>query len=583
MGITLTRHIYAWSRQDHDNYFIYDYTFENTGNTDDDEAIELTNTVHDFYFGIMARYCTSREAREVTNLRQAGWGAHQWVHHTPIDDDPEIPFYYTWMGQAKTNDITMSYDNVGVPLLPVEGTLEDARIRCPQVAGAAVLHADRAWNDTTFDRTKVRIGWYIGDSVPPESADQNAWMYLSDNHEDLGHFDIAQDVYAGHKAADRYPPFFVANKDAAGTNGYLSFGPYELPYGESVRIVMCEAVGGIDRRKAIEIGKNWFKAYIGGNVDFELPSAPAYRPAEPVDDTAPMMDIYKDMWVYTGKDSVIKAFRHAKETFENDFVLPMNPPPPLSFTVSPQPDKIILEWDDKPEEDPDFEGYRLYRAMLEPDSFYHCIYDCSVGAGNVASTYEDKNLLRGINYYYYVVSYKTDPASGLELESGRAYTQTTIPTSLKKPPRDVTDDDILISDIALDYAAGLISDKERIDAVLGMIRIVPNPFHIKNRRISFGDGVDKDKLMFYNLPENCTIRIYTERGDLVNSIEHETKEGASAVADEAWYSNTESRQVVKSGVYIAHVQVTKDISEPRTGLPLLKKGESVVKKFIVIR
>ena len=162
----MTRKIYAFSQQYHDNYFIYEYTFENTGNIDDDDVIELSETIHDFYFGMMSRYCTSSEARNVTNLRQAGWGAHQCVYHTPIQDDPEIPYFYTWMGQAKTADITMTYDNVGVPFLPAEETVDEARIRCPQFAGMAVLHTDAAYNDEVTDKTKVRTGWYVGDGVP---------------------------------------------------------------------------------------------------------------------------------------------------------------------------------------------------------------------------------------------------------------------------------------------------------------------------------------------------------------------------------------------------------------------------------
>jgi hypothetical protein len=216
--------------------------------------------------------------------------------------------------------------------------------------------------------------------------------------------------------------------------------------------------------------------------------------------------------------------------------------------------------------------------MLEPDSFYTPIFDCNVSEGDVVTNYADVELLRGINYYYYVVAYNSNG-----LESGRAYTQTTIPASLKKPLRDVTDADILLSDIALMYADGEITNEERVDAVMGMARIVPNPYNIKNQKVTFGTGSDKDKLMFYNVPENCDIRIFTERGDLVDVIHHVTQEGMSPVADEAWYSSTDSRQVVKSGVYIAHILVTKDIAEVTTGLPLLYEGESIVKKFIIIR
>jgi len=583
LGLKMTRKIYAFSQQYNDNYFIYEYTFENTGNIDDDAVIELSETIHDFYFGMISRYCTSREAYYVTNLRQASWGAHQWVYHTPMIDDPEIPYFYSWIGQAKTTDITLTYDNVGVPVLPAVGTEDEARIKSPQFVGMAVLHTDAAYNNNSNDKTKVRTAWYIGDSTPGEGSDQQAWTLLNNNYENLGTFDVPQDVYGGHKIADRLAPYTVIkDRGSAGTNSYLSFGPYEVPFGETIKIVLCEGVAGLDRKKAIEVGKNWYNAYKGKDVTLTLPPDPEFRDPDPVDETAPMMDIYKDSWVYTGKDSIIKTFMRAKENYDSGYDISIPPPPPLTFTILPQPDQVSIEWADNPESDPDFEGYRLYRAMLEPDSFYHPIFECSVTESNLETSYLDRELLRGINYYYYVVAYSIDPVLG-ELESGRAYTQTTIPTSLKKPPRDITDDGTLISDIARQYALGQIDDEERLDAALGMVRIVPNPYNIKNRDITFGKGIDKDKLMFYNLPENCEIRIFTERGDLVDVLDHITLEGMAAVADEAWNSSTASRQVVKSGVYIAHIRVTEDINESETGLPLLFKGESVIKKFIIIR
>lgn len=583
LGVKMTRKVYAFSQQYHDNYFIYEYTFENTGNIDDDDVIELSEDIHDFYFGKISRYCTSREAYYVTNLRQASWGAHQWVYHTPMIEDPDLPYYYTWLGQAKTTDITLDYDNIGVPVLPAEAPIDEARLRCPQFAGVAVLHTDAAYNDETNDKSKVRTGWYIGDDVPGEGNDQQAWTLMNSNFQNLGNFDIPQDVYGEHEVADRLAPYSVIkDRGSAGTNSYLSFGPYEIPFGESIKVVMCEGVSGLDRKKAIEIGQKWYRAYTGSSVNLNLPPDPVYRDPEPIDADAPLMDVYKDMWTYTGKDSIIKTFYRAKENYDSGMDIPIPPPPPTSFDIIPQPDQITIEWSNNAETDPNFEGYRLYRAMLEPDSFYHPIFECNATDGNVTNSYSDTELLRGINYYYYIVSYSIDPVYG-ELESGRAYTQTTIPTSLKKPPRDITDDGTLIADIARQYDAGQITDEERIDAVLGMIRVVPNPYNIKNRKIAFGTGSDKDKLMFYNLPENCKIRIFTERGDLVDEIDHVTREGMSPVADEAWNSATASRQVVKSGVYIAHIQVTQDIDDITTGLPLLFTGESVYKKFIIIR
>jgi len=581
MGIEMTRKIYAFSRGDHDNYFIYEYIFTNTGNIDDDDDIELNSTINDYYFGLMTRYCTSREAYYVTNLRQASWGAHQWVHHTPMKDNPELPYYYSWLGQAQTADITVTYDNIGAPFLPAEGGIDEARLRCPQFAGMAVLHADASASDETHDKSKIRMGWMPGDDTPTAGADQQAWNFLNNNYNDLVTVDVPQDDYANHQIADRKSPYSVIkDKGDAGTNSYMSFGPYEIPFGESVKVVLCQAVSGLGRKKAIEVGKKWYQAYNGVSVTLDLPdgSNATDTPIAGSSLIAEAKDVYKNTWHYTGKDSIVKTFQKAKENYDSNFTLEMPPPPPTSFTVNPAPNVISLDWANNPEQDPDFEGYRIYRAMLAPDSFYTKIFDCNITDANLVNKYDDVELLRGINYYYYVVAYNKNG-----LESGRAYTQTTIPASLKKPLRDFTDDDVLLSDIATMYKNGEISDEERIDAVLGMIRIVPNPYNIQNRKIVFGTGSDKDKLMFYNLPENCDIRIFTERGDLVDVINHVTPEGMSPVADAAWYSSTDSRQVVKSGVYIAHILVTKDINEVVTGLPLLKEGESIVKKFIIIR
>jgi hypothetical protein len=71
-------------------------------------------------------------------------------------------------------------------------------------------------------------------------------------------------------------------------------------------------------------------------------------------------------------------------------------------------------------------------------------------------------------------------------------------------------------------------------------------------------------MAFLGLPPACTIRIYTERGDLVKTLEHTDGSG-----DELWDSTTSSRQVVVSGVYIA-VFTTPD-------------GQSAIRKFIIIR
>ncbi|MDZ7332850.1 MAG: fibronectin, partial [candidate division KSB1 bacterium] len=79
-------------------------------------------------------------------------------------------------------------------------------------------------------------------------------------------------------------------------------------------------------------------------------------------------------------------------------------------------------------------------------------------------------------------------------------------------------------------------------------------------------------------PPFCTIKIFTERGDLIYTIEHTDGSG-----DAEWNSITSSRQVVVSGVYIAHFEVTEDYYDSQTGELLFKKGDSAIRKFVIIR
>ncbi|MCB9248632.1 MAG: hypothetical protein H6613_08830 [Ignavibacteriales bacterium] len=69
---------------------------------------------------------------------------------------------------------------------------------------------------------------------------------------------------------------------------------------------------------------------------------------------------------------------------------------------------------------------------------------------------------------------------------------------------------------------------------------------------------------------------------MIKTIEHTNGSG-----DELWRSLTSSGQIVVSGLYIAHFEVTADIYEDKNGDGtdelLFKKGETSIEKFIIIR
>ena len=84
--------------------------------------------------------------------------------------------------------------------------------------------------------------------------------------------------------------------------------------------------------------------------------------------------------------------------------------------------------------------------------------------------------------------------------------------------------------------------------------------------------------MFLNIPGQCDIRVFTERGDLIHYISHNDGSG-----DEAWNLVTSGRQVVAPGIYLAHILVTSDILSMDQKNIIIHKGESTVLKFAVIR
>ena len=337
-------------------------------------------------------------------------------------------------------------------------------------------------------------------------------------------------------------PYKIHN-DGGGTNVMMTYGPFDLVPGESITIVEAEGINGLSRKMCEIIGSRWKQAY-----DNSSDSGPFILPngAETTDET-----IYKNSWIFTGKDSLLLTFGRAKRNYDLNMEIPQPPLPPTLFDVKSGGDRIYLSWEPSPSEnEPDFAGYKIFRAVGKADTTYEEIYD----GGSGVYSFDDLTPVRGFSYYYYSVAYNdgSNNTSGLAnptgpLMSSRFYTKTTTPAYLRRK-------------------AGNQLDK---------IRIVPNPYHIGASRLQYPG--EKNKIMFLNIPPQCKIKIYTERGDLIKTINHDDGSG-----DEAWDSVTSTRQLIASGIYLANIIVTEKMIDENSNV-LLKKDESIIKKFVVIR
>ncbi len=100
---------------------------------------------------------------------------------------------------------------------------------------------------------------------------------------------------------------------------------------------------------------------------------------------------------------------------------------------------------------------------------------------------------------------------------------------------------------------GKAFDPAKARSDLDKIAVVPNPYVVTaswEPRSPFRFGRGERKLDFIHLPPKCTIRIYTLRGYLVDTIVHD-----SSIDDgsEAWNMLSKDGQEIAYGVYIFHV------------------------------
>ncbi|MEA3432266.1 MAG: hypothetical protein U9R01_06305, partial [candidate division WOR-3 bacterium] len=113
--------------------------------------------------------------------------------------------------------------------------------------------------------------------------------------------------------------------------------------------------------------------------------------------------------------------------------------------------------------------------------------------------------------------------------------------------------DTLKGDVFEFVVKGEYLSEEKAKAELDRIAVVPNPYVVAASWESFNPyqfGRGERKIDFIHLPQKCTIRIYTVRGNLVKTIEHEStmKDGA-----ESWNLISKDGMDISYGLYIYHI------------------------------
>ncbi|MGE5435613.1 MAG: hypothetical protein ACM3O3_00170, partial [Syntrophothermus sp.] len=297
----------------------------------------------------------------------------------------------------------------------------------------------------------------------------------------------------------------------------MSIGPWDLNPGDSVRFAVAEIVDGVDYALAVDSSKGSVIGSEGGKIFLSTSD---------------------------------KALR----TFENNFNHP-DPPAAPNFTVDyyKEREKFVanqITWSDEMDNytDPDdgvadLVGYKVYRSSHLPigpwDSVGVVYKQDPKNYSNGNYTFVDSTVQIGTSYYYSLTAFDTGRASW-NINTSQIFEET---RSNRVPPLESS---IYANKKITRFTATLPASKNVNDIV-----VVPNPFVIGKGRSQPGEN---DRIQFINLPNPCTIRIYTLRGDLVKTIN--VNEGDGAIA--SWDQITDYGQYVSSGVYIYNVESASD-------------------------
>ena len=536
------RKILAWSQQNHDNYSIVDMEFTNVGNV----------THNEFYIYMQQRANTAGYANgdnpSVDEPDDQAWWHYFGGRETEMDsarifyrysaDDPRIDGDDMGWPVVSQNGrllrgesqfyaiLHASKESYTDPANDVNDPIQPRITHTGQVTGGHKMNID-APNEWDFNLGPTAEAQPM-DNIPPgtkhriNNDEQGSpdWTNLGD-----GYFHGAQATYVAHIAL---------------------IGPYTFKPGESIHVVYCAGTAGLSLPVCKEIGAKWYNNSCEAPPNLPNPTTGFFPEnfAYPVGAT--QNDINKDLWVSTAIDSVHQTVRRAKWNFEHNFQVPQAPPPP-NVSITGYPEFTEVKWSCPAVESMDnFAGYRIMRRVSNLDTaFFEIIHTTTEKANE--HIYKDTAVKFGASYYYYVQSAvkvaendmnALPEQRGKRLWSGRMW----LPTpQWVEPPHFSTDD-------------------------MTQIRIVPNPYNINDPLLEGYGWPDFRGIMFFNVPGKVTIKIFTEDGDLVQTVEHDSPVLAGSLR---WDMLTSSQQVISSGVYIA---VFED-----------DNGGTSFQKFVVVR
>lgn len=549
LGVTLNRKVMAWTQNFHDDYVILDVEFTNISG----------DTLHDFYINIESN--GDNTFRSFGNSPTPGSGenfdpAVVWQHYYGGRVGDSLRVFYEY----NADNPDLPGDNMGTPVKSHGGRLINSSFVWYSILHASktpYINPEEDEDDflqprVTYIGTETRIPY--DDSSDDEFGSKNYYairgeysaLYPMSGETHPGTFHGLNSDEIGTRDYSDYP---AGTKQNTNSKMWSSFGPYSFLPNHKIRIAIANGFSGIDVKTAQSVGEQWYNGTLSDPPGLPNSETGYFPSGFLYPEGATEVDKKKNRWISTGIDSVMKSASRAKWNYETGYRVPQALPPPSKVEITGLGTGVEIKWvDEEAEITENFAGYRIMRRLSKMDTvFYEPIYDSDENDRAAEHLYVDKDVIIGAQYYYYIQAKgridENDPLAypenrGKIIYSGRALQ----PNMLYINPPHFSQDD------------------------LSEIAIVPNPYNINDPLLPGQGWTDQRGIQFFNLPSTITIRIFTENGDHIRTIEHDSSVESGY---EHWDMITKNQQVVSSGVYIVVFETPQ--------------GNISYQKFLVVR
>ena len=587
MGLRMEQTDYSWSYTYNQDFVFLKFDIENIS----DKALSK------LYFGLYIDgdvgpwgpdYEYEKSQDDITGFRRwkdnndTLWGAGYYdslgnsIEGKPKTEDPNQLINLAWLAD-------FDGDKEPDPGLPNHPLHKDYPVSADGVTGTRILYPPPE---------KVSFNWWIsnmddkldwGPSVSSDprdvegtpDGDVNKYKILSNNH-----FDPDQVGERGVNATPGYS--YPSGVDSINDTRYLlSFGPYDIQPNDTLSLIIAY-VGG--QNFVVQYGDYDFTdVALNASWAYRIYDNPGYDTPLPGDSVG---DGYKGTYVL--HDTTGPPFNDADTVWLTgdgvpDFIGP--PPPPIpNIKVIPGDQRITILWDDASEHYKNifvstlsgvppgldtnyFEGYRVYRSetgvpgewtlLREYDRMDSIAWDRGMPKDTIIDgkkwyVYVDSLILNYTPHYYGISAF----------DKGWPFNDGSVLPVLESS---------ILGNKTLAYPSPMSSEGKKVI-------VIPNPYRIDQTQKyidlkwedweGYGWNEHKRRICFANLPEKCTIRVYSLAGDLIKTIEHDYTQSNRSYED--WNLITSDVQGVVSGIYLFSV-------EEHPG------GKVQVGKFVVIK